>query len=93
MTSHTYEEKRIGDTLFLNPGSCGPRRFRLPVTMAVLTFCPKEHRLEAERVDCLPEAVGDVMLPVFPARDMDRLVRRIIKEMKAGKGIPEIQAG
>jgi uncharacterized protein len=26
-----------GDCLLLNPGSCGPRRFRLPVTLALVT--------------------------------------------------------
>ena len=34
--SHKYEERREGDCLFLNPGSCGPRRFSQPVTMAVV---------------------------------------------------------
>lgn len=36
--SHRYEEKRAGSTLFLNPGSCGPRRFNQAITMAVLTI-------------------------------------------------------
>ncbi len=35
---------------------------------------------------------GNAAIPVFPDKDMDRLVRRSIKEMKAGKGIPEIAA-
>lgn len=34
--SHKYEERRESGRLFLNPGSCGPKRFVLPVTMAVL---------------------------------------------------------
>lgn len=34
--SHKYEEKYVGRQLFLNPGSCGPRRFTQPITMAVL---------------------------------------------------------
>lgn len=34
--SHKYEEKYEGGKLFLNPGSCGPRRFTQPITMAVL---------------------------------------------------------
>lgn len=34
--SHKYEERREGSCLYLNPGSCGPRRFSQPVTMAVL---------------------------------------------------------
>ena len=27
----------IRDRLYFNPGSCGPRRFRLPVTVGLLT--------------------------------------------------------
>lgn len=34
--SHKYEEKTVNGVFFLNPGSCGSRRFKLPVTMAVL---------------------------------------------------------
>lgn len=34
--SHKYEEKYSGSQLFLNPGSCGPVRFSLPVTLAVV---------------------------------------------------------
>lgn len=37
--SHRYVESREGDALFLNPGSCGPRRLTQPITMAVLTIC------------------------------------------------------
>lgn len=51
--SHKYEVGRLGNTVCLNPGSCGPRRFRLPVTMMLLTLYPAEHRLETERIDCL----------------------------------------
>lgn len=45
--SHRYEERREGSTLFLNPGSCGPRRFSQPVTMAVAEV---EERAEDEGV-------------------------------------------
>lgn len=34
--SHKYEEKYAGRQLWLNPGSCGPRRFAQPITMVVL---------------------------------------------------------
>lgn len=34
--SHKYEERNEGSCFYLNPGSCGPRRFSLPVTMAVV---------------------------------------------------------
>lgn len=51
--SHKYEVGRLGNTACLNPGSCGPRRFCLPVTMMLLTLYPAEHRMETERIDCL----------------------------------------
>lgn len=34
--SHKYEMKSNNGQVWLNPGSCGPRRFTLPVTMAVI---------------------------------------------------------
>lgn len=36
--SHRYAQEERNGTLYLNPGSCGPRRFRQPITMAVLTI-------------------------------------------------------
>jgi putative phosphoesterase len=35
--SHRPELEWQGDCLWLNPGSCGARRFRLPLTVAVVT--------------------------------------------------------
>ncbi len=35
--SHKYEQKYESGRLFLNPGSCGPRRFTQPITYAMLT--------------------------------------------------------
>ena len=34
--SHKYEERYEDGRLYLNPGSCGPRRFTQPITFAVL---------------------------------------------------------
>ena len=36
--SHRYSCARDGDAVFLNPGSCGPRRFNQEITMAILTL-------------------------------------------------------
>jgi putative phosphoesterase len=41
-------EQRAG-VLFLNPGSAGPRRFKLPISLAHLTI--QEDRLAAELID------------------------------------------
>ncbi len=38
--SHKAREEVVDGVLWLNPGSVGPRRFTLPITMAWLTFGP-----------------------------------------------------
>lgn len=46
--THKYRCEQKGDTLFLNPGSCGRRRFSLPSTMAVLVI--NNERVYAEKL-------------------------------------------
>jgi putative phosphoesterase len=36
--SHQAALEQRGSVLFVNPGSAGPRRFKLPVTVATMTF-------------------------------------------------------
>jgi uncharacterized protein len=45
---HTHEpfDERSGGVLYLNPGSAGPRRFRLPITLARLTVDGRELSVE-----------------------------------------------
>jgi uncharacterized protein len=38
--SHRPSAATVGGVLMLNPGAAGPRRFRLPVTLATLTVGP-----------------------------------------------------
>lgn len=52
--SHKYEESNYGHITWLNPGSCGSRRFRLPVTMMILTLYPENHQWKTEKIECLP---------------------------------------
>jgi len=47
--SHQAKVERRRDVLYLNPGSAGPRRFRLPVTLARVTV--EAGRVEAEIVE------------------------------------------
>lgn len=56
--SHKYEERQEGNCLFLNPGSCGPRRFSQPVTMAVLEVEEETGEIRVFRKD----VVQDVQL-------------------------------
>ena len=48
--SHKYELKKQGDTVLLNPGSCGPRRFTQPITMAVMGV-REDGGFDLERID------------------------------------------
>ena len=48
--SHKYEEKSSGGQLLLNPGSCGPRRFTQPITLAVLEIA-KNHSFQVKRME------------------------------------------
>ena len=51
VSGHTHQAKveRRKGVLFLNPGSAGPRRFRLPVTVARVTV--EDGQVEAEIVE------------------------------------------
>lgn len=90
--SHKYEECREGKTKYLNPGSCGRRRFRLPVTMALLTLYPQSHEIAIERIEL--GKVTDVSLRerknTSLPQDMHRLVKTVMKEMDAGKSMTAI---
>lgn len=44
--SHKYSEKMIDDRLWLNPGSCGRRRFDKELTMAVMTVDNGSYQVE-----------------------------------------------
>lgn len=49
--SHRPDVDRRDGVLFLNPGSAGPRRFHLPVSVAILTA--DKGRLDAEIVEII----------------------------------------
>lgn len=44
--SHAPKIEERDGVLYLNPGACGPRRFKLPVSMAVLTVDGADVRAE-----------------------------------------------
>ncbi|SET64561.1 MULTISPECIES: metallophosphoesterase family protein [Enterocloster] len=49
--SHKYEEKLVDGRTWLNPGSCGPRRFNQPITMAVVTVEEGTGAFSVEKVE------------------------------------------
>jgi uncharacterized protein len=44
--SHVPKIDAVGGVLYLNPGSAGPRRFKLPITLATLEFTREGMRPE-----------------------------------------------
>ncbi|MEE9274017.1 MAG: metallophosphoesterase family protein [bacterium] len=55
---HTHQPlcQRTGGTVFLNPGSCGPRRFSLPRTYAEALLSPREGCFRIFDLDAPPGA-------------------------------------
>ncbi len=49
--SHKAGQQVRDDVLYLNPGSAGPRRFRVPVTMALMTVDGESVQLEIVTLD------------------------------------------
>lgn len=44
--SHKYSEERRGGMLWLNPGSCGPRRFHQEITLIRAEISGRNIRVE-----------------------------------------------
>ena len=85
--SHKYENKKDGTITYLNPGSCGPRRFTQPVTMMVMTI-NEDDTYEIEKKDFSPVLKCGTKLP--PAKEMDVLIKSIIKDMNANRTVDDI---
>lgn len=86
--SHKCEEKREGGRLWLNPGSCGPRRFGQPITMAVIEVSDagdfEVQRIEWSAAQKQPE------LTAMSQKDRSKLVQRVMKETDKGTPVKEI---
>lgn len=84
--SHQYAEARCGHTLLLNPGSCGPRRFHQPITLAIL-----ETNGQDLRVTCvdIPHAPKEAAPKIDPG-NVKAQIELVMKETQKGRGPREI---
>lgn len=89
--SHKYEERREGECLFLNPGSCGPRRFSQPVTMAVVEVEEESGTVRVIREDIAQEVQTSADKLDETAFSVDKL-RLILRDIDKGKSVSEIAA-
>ncbi|MCH5280174.1 MAG: metallophosphoesterase family protein [Lachnospiraceae bacterium] len=91
--SHMYEAYHQENILFLNPGSCGKKRFCLPLTMVILEVAEDSGEIRVEKISLSEEENGKEAfmgscLPV--ERDLKKLIRGVIKDMEKGKGTEAI---
>lgn len=84
--SHKYEEKEENGQVFLNPGSCGKRRFTLPITMAVIEVEDGgEYRIIRKDI------AGEKAVSVSGGgRDQAEIIKAVIKEFRKGKSVESI---
>ncbi|MBQ9196089.1 MAG: metallophosphoesterase family protein [Clostridia bacterium] len=87
--SHQYSSAWVGHagadrrTLLLNPGSCGPRRFHQPITLALLTVT--DEGWQVKRVD-LPHAPREAA-PKAAQGNIKRQIEIVMKETEKGNGV------
>ena len=73
-------------TLLLNPGSCGPRRFHQPITMAVLTI--NDDGFFAERMEI--QHAGRDNAPKIDPANIKLQIETVIRETEKGHGVETI---
>ncbi len=83
--SHRYEQQALGGTILLNPGSCGPRRFNQPITLAIATV--ENGRISIERVDIAHHDRGLKL-----GGDLKSQIETVIRETAKGRPAVEIAA-
>lgn len=91
--SHKYEEKCVSGRLFLNPGSCGPRRFTQPVTMALLEIAD-DASFQVRKID-IPHKISSASGADNPEtgkipQNIKQIIHQVIKETDKGKSVKEI---
>ncbi len=90
--SHVYDQVLSEGTLFLNPGSCGPRRFGRPATMAEMIISRGKIK-KVERID-LPSEAGEALKIEATFKDrMDltgAMIRKAMDMVARGRSVREV---
>lgn len=88
--SHRYEERELNGVYYLNPGSCGPRRFHQEITLAIL-YVEDDGSFKVGKV-LIPhpqKKEGAAKEEKMPA-DLARMLPAIMGEIDAGKTVKQI---
>lgn len=99
--SHRYAQDYKDGTLFLNPGSCGPRRFNQAITMAVLTVPEidsaesgsgtKSYGIIVEKID-IPNKQPGTSQVIKKEQVSADLIRRIGTDLEKHRTVADIAA-
>ena len=73
-------------TLLFNPGSCGPRRFIQPITMAILTIEPDGWRIKQVNI---PHTVKE-KAPKIDSSDIHKQIEVVVRETEKGLTVESI---
>ncbi len=82
--SHQYEMHRKEEKIYINPGSCGRERFRLPITMAILFLDTETKEISIERIEFTKKQQEPQPL------NMKKTINGVLKDMRKGKKISDI---
>lgn len=85
--SHKYRQEQKKQQLWLNPGSCGLRRFSLPLTMSIL-HVKDDGTFWIEKIT-LPNKTPDTILPVNQ-KDIKDIILAVMRDTDKKKPIAEI---
>ena len=85
--SHRFGLIKTHETVFLNPGSCGPRRLNQEITLALLTVSNDGHIREVKRID-IPHTKP---VPALPKEaELKRIIERTMQYVDKEKSVDEI---
>ena len=86
--SHRYSMSKGKHAIFLNPGSCGPTRFFLPVTMAIAEVSD-EKEITVQKIQFDTGKKKTQPREISPG-EMKTLVTKVVKDIKSNKSAEQI---
>lgn len=73
-------------TLLLNPGSCGPRRFHQPITLALLRIGPDGFAAERIEIPHLPREAA----PKTDSGNLRKQIETVVRETQKGQSVDAV---
>ena len=88
--SHKYEERETENCFFLNPGSCGPRRFSQPVTLAVVEVEEESGKFHVIKQDIRQNEEPSEKEKTPESVFSEKTLSAILRDVDRGKSVSEI---